>query len=323
MVRRTGRPSWQLIVAVLAVVLVAVPALAQPGGIIRGIVRDDKGQPIDGASVIIEMTSTGRRYEIKTNRKGEYLQIGLASGEHKVSARKDKLASAPTDVTVRIGQPTELNFTLGAGGAGGGNAELSKKAAELKKLFDEGVAASSAGRHGEAIERFNQAVLVSPDCSDCYNNIGFSHMQQKEYDQAEAAYKKASEIKPDDANAYSGLANIYNAQRKFDLAAQASAKATELSGGAAAGGGGGSAEAQFNQGVILWNAGKIPDAKKAFEAAIKADPNHAESHYQLGMALVNEGNLQAAAGEFETYLKLAPSGPNAATAKSLVAQLKK
>jgi Flp pilus assembly protein TadD len=79
----------------------------------------------------------------------------------------------------------------------------------------------------------------------------------------------------------------------------------------------------YNQGVILWNGGKVADAKKQFEAAIQANPSHAEAHYQLGMALVNEGNLAGAGSEFETYLKLAPDGPNAATAKSLVAQLKK
>ena len=39
--------------------------------------------------------------------------------------------------------------------------------------------------------------------------------------------------------------------------------------------------------------------------------------------VVNEGNLAAAATEFETYVKLAPEGTNAATAKSLLAQLKK
>ena len=60
----------------------------------------------------------------------------------------------------------------------------------------------------------------------------------------------------------------------------------------------------YNQGVILWNAGKIGEAKKQFEAAVQANPNHAEAHYQLGMALVNEGNLAGAATEFETYLKL-------------------
>ena len=46
----------------------------------------------------------------------------------------------------------------------------------------------------------------------------------------------------------------------------------------------------FNQGVILWNAGKIPEAKKQFEQAVKLDPNSADAHYWLGMALVNDGN---------------------------------
>jgi len=67
----------------------------------------------------------------------------------------------------------------------------------------------------------------------------------------------------------------------------------------------------------------VAEAKKQFEAVVAANPNHAEAHYQLGMALVNEGNLAGAATEFETYLKIAPSGPNAAQAKALVAQLKK
>ena len=40
--------------------------------------------------------------------------------------------------------------------------------------------------------------------------------------------------------------------------------------------------------VILWNGGKVAEAKKQFEAAIAANPGHAEAHYQLGMALVND-----------------------------------
>src|SRR5207253_5547700 len=131
----------------------------------------------------------------------------------------------------------------------------------------------------------------------------------------------------DYADAYTGLANIYNAQRKFDLAAEASKKAADVSntGAAAAGGapGGSSPDALFNQGVILWNSGKIAEAKKQFEAVIAAKPDHAEAHYQLGMALVNEGNLAAAAAEFEKYVQIAPNGPNAATAKGILATIKK
>ena len=42
------------------------------------------------------------------------------------------------------------------------------------------------------------------------------------------------------------------------------------------------------------------------------------------MALVNEGNLaEGRRPSSKTYLKLAPTAPNAATAKALIAQLEK
>jgi len=194
----------------------------------------------------------------------------------------------------------------------------------LRKVLDDAIAASNAGKYDDAIAGFQKATETNATCFACYYNIGYNYVQKKDYDKAETSYKKAVELKPDYADAYAGLASVYNAQRKFDLAAAASAKATELSstlgGGNTASGG---ADAFYNQGVILWNGGKVAEAKKAFESAIQANPNHAEAHYQLGMALVNEGNLTGAATEFETYMKLSPDGPNSATAKALVAQLKK
>jgi tetratricopeptide (TPR) repeat protein len=304
----------------------ASPVLAQ-GGSIRGVVRDVKGQPVEGAVVTMIMTDTGRKFSVKTNRRGEFLQIGLAGGAYTVQAEKDSLASTTEKTGVKAGGPAIIDLVLGALSASAAAAdakELAAKGAELKALFEAGVAAGNAGRHDEAIEKFTAGVAINPKCYDCYDNIGFAYTQKKEFDKAEEAYKKAAEIKPDDAAAWNGLATVYNAQRKFDEAATASAKATELSTNlSATGGAGAGADAMYNQGVILWNAGKIAEAKKQFEGAVQANPAHAEAHYQLGMALVNEGNLAGAATEFETYLKLAPSGPNAATAKSLVGQLKK
>ena len=325
MVRRiNGRPTWLSLLAVIAALATAVPAVAQSTGMVKGVVTDDKGQPVDGAKVSIEMNGgTGRRYESKTNKKGEYIQIGLTGGSYKITAEKDKLGSAPVTVTVRANVTASADLVLGVASAAAPK-EAQQKNADLKKAFEEGVALSSAGKHQEAIEKFNAAIAISATCYDCYNNVGYSYAQLKDWEKAEAAYKKSTEIKPDDSTAHSGLATVYNAERKFDLAAEEGAKATQLAGNlSASGGAGGNADAQYNQGVILWNAGKIADAKKAFEAAVQANPQHAEAHYQLGMALVNEGNMAGAATEFETYLKLAPTGPNAATAKSLVDQLKK
>jgi tetratricopeptide (TPR) repeat protein len=320
MVRRVnGRPAWLVVFLVLAAVALAVPAFAQ-NGMVKGTVRDEKGQPVDGAKVsIAQEGGTGRKFETKSDKKGEFIQIGLPSGQYVVTAEKDKLASAPSMVGLRIGRPAEVALVVSA--AGGTNTKASQEAAAaLKKIFEDGVAASNGGKHDEAIAKFQEGIGVNSNCADCYNNIGFSYTQLKQYDKAEEAFKKATEIRPNDAAAYNGLANVYNAQRKGDLAAAASAKATELSGGAA--GAGGNVDALFNQGVILFNGGKSGEAKPLFEQVVKTNPDHAEAHYMLGMTLAGE-NPSAARGEFETYLKLSPSGSNAAMAKQFVDALPK
>jgi tetratricopeptide (TPR) repeat protein len=149
-------------------------------------------------------------------------------------------------------------------------------------------------------------------------------MRRKEYDQAEVAFKKAIEVNPQAGEAYMGLANVYNAQRKFDQAAEASAQAQKLLGAAGGGAtGGGNASAIFNQGVIAWNAGKIPDAQKLFEQAVSLDPKLADAHYWLGMANVNQGKLPEAVKSFEEYLKLDAKGQYAEQAKNMLGAIKK
>lgn len=321
MVRRlNGRPSLLSMFAFAAALAVAVPAFAQTTAIVKGVVKDDKGQPAENVKVSFDLQGgQAKHFESKTNKKGEYTQAGLPPGDYKLVAEKDKLGAFAT-LTLRAGQTLGADLALSAGGAAG--AAGANMGAALKKAFDDGLALSNAGKHDEAIAKFNEGIVINPKCNDCYDNIGFSYTQLKQYDKAEEAYKKAIEVKPDDGNAYNGLANLYNLQRKFDDAAKASAKATELMGSGSALQGG-NADALFNQGVILWNGGKTAEAKAAFEAAVKANPNMPEAHYQLGMAMVSSGDSAGAVTEFETYLKLAPSGPNAATAKSLLDTLKK
>jgi Tfp pilus assembly protein PilF len=313
---------------VLGLALIASPGYAQTGQV-KGKVVDAKNQPVENAKVTIEMTEgMTRKFETKTNRRGEYIQIGLPPGQYKITAEKDGLTQS-FDHRVRL-EMSEVNFVLRPGAAGGEMSEKDRKAAEakvaaVKLAFEQGVTFSNEGKYDEAVVKFNEVIAQAPKCVECYNNIGAVYTRKKEYDKAEEAYKKAIEIKPDSADAYNGLATIYNQQKKFDQAAEASEQAQKLSGSATPGtaGGGASASTLYNQGVIAWNAGKIPEAKKAFEGAIAADPKLAEAHYWLGMAHVNEGKLPEAAKYFDEYLKLAPTGQYAETAKGILTQIKK
>ena len=320
----TIRRTLMTIAMALTIAAVAAPALAQTGQV-KGKVVDAKGEPVEGAKISLLNQQTNRTLETKTNKKGEYIQVGLSPGKYRISASKDNMSDT-ADVDIRLEMATH-DFTLGAGGGKptGSKEEVAKakaKAEAATKTFNEGVALSNEGKNDEAVAKFNEVIVAIPNCVECYANIGTVHTRTKKYDEAEAAFKKAIELKPDFAEAYSGLANLYNTTKKFDQAAEASKKAMELGGAAAAAGGGGSASSVFNQGVILWNAGKIPEAKAQFEQAVKLDPNLADAQYWLGMALLNGGDTAGAKPKFEAYLKLAPTGQYAETAKSIVASIK-
>jgi len=301
------------VLALAVLFVMAGPAAAQ--SVIRGRVVDQGGKPVEGAVVTIEATESNRRAQVKTNRNGEYMQIGLPSGRYNVTAAKDTL-KAVQQANISQGTPTELNFQLTP--TSGLTPEQVKANQETQALATAAIDAMRAGRDEEAIKLFNELVVKVPTCSDCYYNLGVAHSKRQEFTEAEAAFRKAVELAPDSADAYTGLANVYNAQKRFDLAQQASAKAAELSGSA---GGGGSAEALYNQGVILWNAGKFAEAKEQFEKAVQADPKLAMAFYQLGMANLNLGQIPAARQAFEGYLKAEPNGQKAAEVQNFLKQL--
>src|SRR5215218_64899 len=310
-------------VLVLGLTALATPALAQTGQV-KGKVVDAKNQPVEKAQITIEaIDGMGRKFNVSTNKKGEYIQIGLPPGQYRVTATKDGLTDLHEQ---RIGlDAAEVNLTLKPGGSGGEmSAEDRKKAearvAAVRGNFDIGVKLSNEGKYDEAIVKFQEVLKDAPKCVECYTNIASVQLAKKDYDAAEATYKQALAVNPSSAEAYNGLATLYNAQKKFDQAAEASAQAAKL--GAAAPGGA-SASTVFNQGVIAWNASKIPEAKKAFEEAVRLDPKLAEAHYWLGMANLNEGKMPEAAKSFDEYLKLDPSGKYADQAKGILAQIKK
>ena len=311
-------------VVALAVLLTvsAVPALAQ--SVVRGKVVDAQGKPVQDATVLFEATDANRKVQTKTDKGGEFLQVGLASGAYKVTVSKEGVGTQTLNSNVRQGPNNPLSFTLTP--ASGVSAADKEAAAAVQAAAGAAIEAMKAGRHDEAIAKFNEVIAKMPTCADCYYNIGTAYVAKQDLPQAEAAFKKMIELKPDAAEGYTGLAGVYNAQKKFDLAAEASSKAAQLSGGGAAGGGGG-AEASYNQGVILFNSGKFAEAKTQFEAATKADPNMGMAQYQLGMTALNLGLIPEAVTALEAYLKVDPNGPKAAEVKAalpaLQAMLKK
>ncbi|MFI5076587.1 MAG: tetratricopeptide repeat protein [Vicinamibacteria bacterium] len=319
--------KWQRSLLGLLVVLVAwaTPGFAQSTGMVKGKVVDSANQIVEGATVILETKDSGaRRFKVTTNKKGEYIQIGLQPGSWTVTASKDGIGEAKAEVRITLGASEQIDFTLTKAGAAGGPGMSKEEAAKLdtmQKAFDEGIKLTQAGKLDEAIAKFMEAKAINPDCFACQFNIGLSYAAKKDVPKAEEAFLAASALKPESPEPFNQMANMYNANKQYDKAAQMAAEASKRSGGAS--GGGATAESLFNQGVVLWNGQKYADAKVQFEAAVKAKPDYADAHYWVGMASLNTGAMPAARASFESYLKYAPTGQYAEQVKTFLAQLPK
>lgn len=94
----------------LLLIQLVVPLMAGTTGKITGIVKDKTtGEPIVGASVLINATSLGA----STGLNGEFLILNIPPGVYRITASSIGFSSQIiTDVRVKIDQTTVLNFTL-------------------------------------------------------------------------------------------------------------------------------------------------------------------------------------------------------------------
>jgi tetratricopeptide (TPR) repeat protein len=299
----------------LLVALVSVEARAQTG-ILRGRVLDDQGKPIEDAK--LEMDYQGgvnRKNETRTNKKGEYTQVGLPGGNYKVTASKEGYQPGVLELRVSIGEPTippDFKLVLlsrAPKGAPGGGPDL------LATGFNETLALVKAAKYDEAEAKARDLLVKNPTVPELQRVLGYVLAQKKDWSGAEAAYKAALEMRPDYSEATMGLVDVYrNSGRQAD-AEQLLSKAAAASPQ--------DAKVQFQIGLAAFNSGKSPEAIAAFEKALELDPTNVEAHYFLGSLMVGQNKIPEAVGHLEKYLASnPPAGQNRATAEGLLAALK-
>jgi tetratricopeptide (TPR) repeat protein len=230
------------------------------------------------------------------------------------------------------------------------NAKLQKENMTVKAL-NEHLSSSNeaiqAGNYDQAITILAEATQMDASRDLLWFKLGDAYRmsapkqtdqaeKKKRYDEAVQDYQKAVDIKkaeqnPKDPEAakktlaayYNNLADALAKTGKVDDAVKAYDQAAQTDPTSAA-------QYQFNAGAILTNAGKADDAIAQFDKAIAADPNKADAYFQKGVnlmakaTLTKDGKTEPAPGtveSFQKYLELAPTGPNAQTAKDILASL--
>jgi tetratricopeptide (TPR) repeat protein len=287
-------------------------------GTARGKIMDDKGQPIADAVVTIEYQGgVNRKYETKTNKKGEYTQVGIYPGVYKITVTKEGYQGGILDARINLGEPTYLEdmklLTKSAAQAAAAGAD--KGRAELASAFKSATELTQAGKYDEAITAYNQLVATHPSVPEVQYNLGYIYTQKKDWVNAEAAYKKALELRPSYNEATMGLVRVYQDSGQGDKAVELMNKAGAANEG--------DAKVQFNLGVFNLNSGKSEEALAAFQKAAAADPANAEPYFYMGTILVGQNKVPDAVASLEKYLSMNPTNAqNVATAQGLLQALK-
>lgn len=99
-----------------AVLLLPTLARAQAQattGIIRGVVRDDRGAAVVGAAVTLLNTETNWSRAFRTSATGLYVGTPLPLGRYEVTVRAVGFEpAAQRDIVVRVGQVVETSFSI-------------------------------------------------------------------------------------------------------------------------------------------------------------------------------------------------------------------
>jgi predicted Zn-dependent protease len=296
---------------VLGLAIVAVPAQAQTGTA-RGVVVDVDAKPIADVKIHIEFTGgLTRKFDTKTNSRGEWLHVGIPSGNYKLTFSKDGYRDYVLDWRISIGVTDLPNVTMQKGARNPAEA-----VAKLKAAFTDAVDLTNAGKYDEAIAAYNAILATNPDITAVYKNLGFVYIQKKDYPAAETAYLKVLDLEPGDPDATIALAGVYLGMGQADKAREMLDKATEANPG--------DPKAQFKKGLFLRNVNDNEGAIKAFQAVVDADPTNAEAYYHLGELMVGAAKFPEAIQFLEKYLSFNPTNAqNVATAKELIKALKK
>jgi len=149
-----------LLVVILAAWCVP-PVFGQATGTVKGVCKDTSGNPIAGATVEWFAQDTGRKYDLKTNAKGEYFSLGIAFGKYKVTLLKDGQPLFNLNNVPVSGDETVQDFDLAKEQAAGAKA-AGVNPEEVKRRQEE---AAKAAKETNTVKTLNEKLAAANTAS--------------------------------------------------------------------------------------------------------------------------------------------------------------
>ena len=300
--------------ATIVVLATAGAALAQ-GSRVVGIVKDETGQPVKGATLSLENPDAiPRNFTATSDERGRFAVIGLKSGEWSIVAQAPGFIADAARVQVRAATPTAPVFMLKRAPQAApsilGNVGAKDLQTELKNADQQ----FNAQQWDQAIASYRNILAKAPALSVLDLQIAAAYRNKKDYDNAVAVYNDLLRADPASDKARVGLGLAY--MEKGDLAAAE----TALSSAAQAQGA--SKEVLYGFAEVEAARGKTDDATSWYLKASASDPNWGKPLLKLGLTALQKGDRANAATMMQRVVAVDPTSAEAAQAKTVIEQLR-
>lgn len=315
---------------VLAAVLGAAalsPAAAQEwrGGKARveGIVKNDKGEPIEGCKVALRWGRSGRGGpDMTTDKKGRWAIVGIVGGPwdldfeapgyqpKKISVELQEAGRNPT-IEVRLDPqaPAQASAPAGAPVEQAILVDGKKISKETAAAIEAGNAAMTARNWTAARESYVHASAELPDNSPLLQRIAAAYLGEGNKEEALRYARLAAEKTPQEPAPWQMIAELELEKGNADagLAALGRLPAERIT----------DPSLYINAGVLLYNKKNLPEAEAAFDKALGVKPD-ATAFYYRGLTRYQLKRTKEAKEDFQKALELDPNGPEAKVIKDLL-----
>ncbi len=311
---REHQSILRAVLIVLLIMLCAHVAIAQPPGRVNGVVRDDDGQPVKGATVTAQNENIGGSYTASTDDKGRFTLLGLRPGEWTFIASAPGFSFSGGRMNVRAA--SNLNapmlFTIRRTGPGAGGALEKISAKDLQAQLAAADALFNQKKWDESIAAYRSIMGSALPLAFINLQIAAAYIGKNDIIKAEAAYEDL--LKSDSTNE---KAAVGLAQLKLQ---QGDAKAAEDTLTRSAQGEAPGREVLFALGDMKASAGRQDEAVEWFRKANAADPYWGKPLFGLAQIASAKGETTESNAYMERVIAVDPLSPEAAKAKIALGQ---
>jgi Flp pilus assembly protein TadD len=283
------------------------------------------GAPAADVVVRLDQLSGGFVNEVRTDRLGKFRITNLSPVQYQIIIRHPGYQEIQREVNLIMTSSEYLQLQLVAETSAAPKPKVSSLGVlninippEARKEFERAEALVNTGdkkKMAEGIGHFERAIAIYPTFLEAKLKLGTTHMDLKEWNEAEQVLMAANKDHPNNPNLLFVLGELFLQQKKTGEAERILHQGLEIEPR--------SWQGHFTLGRLYWSGGDIQKAARQVAIALQLNPNLAEAHLLAGNIFLKARKNAEAKVEFEEYLRLAPSGQYAAETRQIVDKIAK